>query len=74
MTDELAGGHQLEAVLEGGPQHLPEEYRSVRVAADDEKVKVAYAGGYEHFVRVEAAAGDGSPLVYHWATRTRIAE
>jgi hypothetical protein len=75
MTGEMVGGKHRDAVLEGGPHHLPADLRSVRVAADDGTVKIPFAGGYEHFERVDGVAGeDGNPLVYRWSARTRIAE
>jgi Family of unknown function (DUF5988) len=65
-TDELICG-----VLEGGPSGLPESLRIRREPADEPVIKVRYLGGYEHFERVE---GEGTPIVYRWVTRTRIAE
>lgn len=35
------------------------------------KIKVPYLAGYEHF---ERRFGDGSPLLFTWTARTKIAE
>jgi hypothetical protein len=62
----------VEAVLEGGPAGLGADQRHLRLAAAVDKVKVPFCGGYEHFERDDAVTG--SPLVFRWTTRTRVAE
>lgn len=64
----------IEAILEGGPNHLPAGLRTQRVTNDNEKIKVPYNGGYEHFERDCGAAADGAPIIFRWTGRTRIAE
>ncbi|UQW99480.1 DUF5988 family protein [Streptomyces sp. RerS4] len=71
------------AVLEGGPDDLPE--RVVPVAAPGEDLKIAHRGGYEHFRATSRfrnggqnageGGGEGGRLpVYEWWERTEIAE
>jgi len=65
--------------LEGGPSDFPTSQRTRRVlgrTAGDEKIKVEYYGGHEHFERVDALSGedDSQVIVYRWTTRTEIAE
>jgi len=62
----------VDATLEGGPVHFPAELRSCRVAETQEKVKVEYLGGHEHFER--DTGDDGATRVYRWTGRTRVAE
>lgn len=72
VSAEAAG--IIDAVLEGGPVTLPAELRSHRVSLADHKIKVRHYGGYEHFERDPAEAADGTPVVFRWTGRTRIAE
>ena len=64
----------IDVVLEGGPRHLPAEWRLQRLAAGDQKVKLPHNGGYEHFERDPAGPADGEPVEFRWTRRTRIAE
>jgi len=65
---------EIDATLEGGPVDLPRELRSCRVSRSQDKVKIAYLGGYEHFERDPAVATDSPAAVYRWIGRTRVAE
>jgi hypothetical protein len=58
------------AALRGGPAAFPDELRYPRVAPGQDKVKICYNGGYEHFERDLRETG----WVYRWTGRTRIAE
>jgi Family of unknown function (DUF5988) len=60
------------AVLEGGPQTLPKESRSLLIDPTEEKIKVPHYGGYEHFVRTNETVQD--EVVFLWNTRTEVAE
>ncbi|WP_089156420.1 DUF5988 family protein [Micromonospora sp. NBS 11-29] len=62
----------VDAVLEGGPDHVPVDLRTHRVPSTEQKIKVSSYGGYEHFER--AGDGDAEPVVFRWTGRTRIAE
>ncbi|WP_433281474.1 DUF5988 family protein [Micromonospora sp. CA-244673] len=64
----------IDVVLEGGPRHLPPEWRSQRLAPTDQKVKLAHNGGYEHFEHDGVVPADGEPVVFRWTRRTRVAE
>lgn len=64
--------HHIDAILQGGPAELPVSLRTHRVPAAEEKIKVPFYGGYEHFCRGGTVAGQ--PVVFHWTGRTRIAE
>jgi len=49
--------------------------RRCEVAVDQQKIKVPWLGGNEHFERdVEAAQEPGQPVVFRWSYRTRVAE
>jgi hypothetical protein len=61
---------QILARLEGGPAELPD--RVCTVPADQDKIKVIFRGGREHFERASETAGD--EVIYRWTTRTKIAE
>ncbi|MBT2210854.1 MULTISPECIES: DUF5988 family protein [Actinomadura] len=65
------------AVLEGGPADLPAELRVLRTPPEGATVKIPHRGAYQHFERADGpdggASADGVP-VYHWTTRTKIAE
>jgi hypothetical protein len=60
------------AVLEGGPQTLSKEFRSLLIDPKEEKIKVPHHGGYEHFERTDDTIQD--ELVFLWKTRTEVAE
>ncbi|NUR61490.1 MAG: hypothetical protein HOV87_22935 [Catenulispora sp.] len=64
----------IPAVLEGGPTDLPPTVRRLRVPADDQKVKIAHRGGYEHFERDTPPLPGDTAVVFYWTTRTKIAE
>ncbi|MFI2617290.1 DUF5988 family protein [Streptomyces sp. NPDC018584] len=71
----------VEAVLVGGPAEIPAEARKVRLpftgeSGLDEKVKVRFLNGYEHFEREPGAVPRDrtSPVTFRWTTRTMIAE
>ncbi|WP_449061914.1 DUF5988 family protein [Planomonospora algeriensis] len=67
----------MNVFLLGGPLDFPEAARFRRLDRADEKVKVPYRSGYEHFERTEEhyhLEGDCQGLIYRWTTRTRIAE
>lgn len=65
----------VDAILEGGPAHLPPELRVQRVARSRTKIKVSFYGGYEHFERdASGQPRTGGPVVFRWTDRTRIAE
>lgn len=75
FSGSLAGG-SVTVVLWGGPTDLPEMLRTQCVAPSQEKIKIMYRGGYEHFERdgaVPSAIHD-APVVFRWTMRTKIAE
>ncbi|MEE1840598.1 DUF5988 family protein [Streptomyces sp. NPDC007076] len=60
------------AVLEGGPDDLPE--RIVPLTAPGPDIKVPFRGGYEHF-RATARhreTAEGKLPVYEWWERTEV--
>ncbi|GAA0223760.1 DUF5988 family protein [Cryptosporangium japonicum] len=75
-TGEPLDDLQFHAVLEGGPMDLPHEARWCSIASDQDKVKLPFGGGYEHFERVDVPPADvpPGPVVFRWTTRTKIAE
>ena len=74
VNDPPALAPTIPAVLEGGPTDLPPTVRRLRVPADDQKVKIAHRGGYEHFERAAPPPGGDTAVVFHWTTRTKVAE
>jgi hypothetical protein len=58
------------AELRGGPSAFPELLRHPQVSPTDDKVKICFYGGYEHFERDLAVDG----WVFRWIGRTRVAE
>jgi hypothetical protein len=63
-------------LLVGGPEQLPGAVRVQEVDDLDEKVKVAFGAGYEHFSNTgEVSAVDGENLpVFRWCGKTKVAE
>jgi hypothetical protein len=55
--------------LQGGPPNFPEELRHPQVSGAEDRLKISYYGGYEHFER-----DPESEDIYHWIGRTRVAE
>jgi len=72
----VAEARSVLAILEGGPTTIPSASRIQSVGAYDEKVKLPYYGGYEHFERTGGYSEDdlSAPVVFRWTTRTAIAE
>jgi hypothetical protein len=63
-------------VLVGGPDGVAEKCAPLEVTNLDDKVKVPFASGYEHFSHSGEFAvidGDFRP-VFEWCDRTKIAE
>ncbi len=66
----------IKIVLSGGPKDLPDTFRLREVTDLNEKVKVQWGAGYEHFLpTAEVREMEGEMLpVFEWCTSTRIAE
>ncbi|MFE9770043.1 DUF5988 family protein [Streptomyces sp. NPDC005808] len=68
--------------LEGGPVDLSGTVNLAdchEVIYSDEKIKIRYGNGYEHYTpldtTVEAGTGIGpGPMTFRWVGRTKIAE
>lgn len=74
-TDSTYSVEVTRAVLAGGPVDIPAGMRVCDVPAGQEKIKVPWCGGYEHFERVESPRYDpDDAVVYRWTFRTRVAE
>jgi Family of unknown function (DUF5988) len=73
---DALGAYSIWAILEGGPESLPEASRLQVVSPFDDKVKIMHYGGYEHFERTDLLfEGSSSPqIIYRWTARTQIAE
>jgi hypothetical protein len=73
---EAPGANLMWAVLEGGPEAIPEASRLQLVSPIDNKIKIIHYGGYEHFERTDllAESGPSPQIVFRWTTRTEIAE
>lgn len=68
--------NSVQAVLEGGPESIPAASRIQEVSPLDEKVKLPYYGGYEHFERTGSLVEDTScrQVIFRWTMRTEMAE
>ncbi|MCM4085072.1 DUF5988 family protein [Paractinoplanes hotanensis] len=65
---EVISERGQEVVLLGGPAELPAEARRVVVTPADDKVKIRFGSGYEHFERLDGTAD------FTWTMRTKVAE
>ncbi|MFH8568889.1 DUF5988 family protein [Streptomyces sp. NPDC017993] len=65
-------GNAPKAVLQGGPEGLPE--RIVPVDPPGAELKIPYRGGYEHFraTKREWDTAEGRLPVYEWWERTEL--
>jgi hypothetical protein len=65
-----------EIVLRGGPDGVSAvSALDTRTLAKTERIKIPYAGGYEHFERASwPLPADTAPAVFQWVGRTEIAE
>lgn len=68
------GSMATKAVLEGGPDDLPE--RIVSISDPGQDLKIPHRGGYEHFKNTSRHqdSPEGRLAVYEWWERTEIAE
>lgn len=64
------------AMLRGGPTHVPTQVRVCRVDDVESTLKLSVGNGYDHFVPTpEIVEQDGCRLrVFEWTRRTYIAE
>ncbi|MEV0292530.1 DUF5988 family protein [Nocardia sp. NPDC050710] len=62
------------AILEGGPQDLPE--RIVPITPPGDELKIPFKSGYEHFkiTARQVETESGLLTVYEWCDRTKVAE
>ncbi|WP_328891803.1 DUF5988 family protein [Streptomyces sp. NBC_00316] len=64
--------------LVGGPADLPQAQRTMRVDAAEaqQKIKIKYYGGYQHFEPSDDSGGNGgqSSRTFRWTGFTKIAE
>jgi hypothetical protein len=78
--DEIAmyapSANLMWAVLEGGPEGIPQASRRQEVGPVGDKIKIVHYGGYEHFERTGMLDESGffPQIVYRWTTRTEMAE
>jgi hypothetical protein len=68
--------NSIQAILEGGPENIPDASRIQLVSPLDLKVKLPHYGGYEHFERTGQLDENTSAqhLVFRWTMRTELAE
>lgn len=64
---------KIDVILHGGPTYFPENLRVQRIEVGQRKVKIMYAGGYEHFERVDDEDNE-APVNLWWTMCTKIAE
>jgi hypothetical protein len=68
--------NSVRAILEGGPESIPDASRIQLVSPLDLKIKLPHYGGYEHFERagwLDESTSD-QHLVFRWTMRTELAE
>lgn len=63
----------IRIVLAGGPHDLPETNRVHEIDSIEDKVKVCFGAGYEHFSHQGEFSDEHLP-VFEWCGRTKIAE
>jgi Family of unknown function (DUF5988) len=76
LAKRTSATESVQALLEGGPASMPNTWCIQQVSPADQKIKIQYYGGYEHFERV------GEPdehisreqIVFRWTMRTEVAE
>jgi hypothetical protein len=73
---EVLGTGTVYAALEGGPGGIPPDQRTQVICSDDEKIKLPYYGGYEHFERTLEIDETIPPprIIFRWTMRTKVAE
>ncbi|MER6434610.1 DUF5988 family protein [Streptomyces sp900105245] len=66
----------IKVILHGGPKDLSETWLTESVPLLEEKLKIQFGAGYEHFVNHgEERAHEGTAIpVLTWVGRTKIAE
>jgi hypothetical protein len=74
IMTEVSGTGTIRAILEGGPESIPDTSRIQLVGPHEEKIKLPHYGGYEHFERVSLFGGDATEIIFRWTTRTELAE
>jgi hypothetical protein len=76
MVMDTVEVNSVQAVLKGGPATIPAASRIQEVSPFDEKVKLPYCGGYEHFERTTTLIEDAScrQIIFRWTMRTEMAE
>ena len=75
-VQEALGEDLAWAVLQGGPEGIPDASRLQVVSPVDDKIKIVHYGGHEHFARTDLLDESGSSpqIVFRWAKRTEMAE
>ncbi|MFR0359485.1 DUF5988 family protein [Streptomyces sediminimaris] len=68
--------HAKRVVLSGGPKDLPDIFELREITDLNEKVKVLWGAGYEHFLPTAEVRDIGGEMlpVFEWCASTRIAE
>lgn len=64
----------VRAILDGGPESIPQASRVQLVNSHEEKIKLPHYGGYEHFERTDLFGEDATEIIFRWTMRTKIAE
>jgi Family of unknown function (DUF5988) len=70
----VSGTDTIRAILEGGPESIPDTSRVQLVSRHEEKIKLPHYGGYEHFERAGLFGGDAMEIIFRWTARTELAE
>lgn len=67
---------EFRVLLLGGPPSFPDHLRNQTVRSIDEKIKVRFRAGYEHFqYRGECRnTSEGRVQLFSWCARTAVAE
>ena len=75
-VEQITEAGSVLAILEGGPATIPSASRIQSVGPQDEKFKLPYYGGYEHFERTGESSGSdrNGRIVLRWTMRPKLAE
>ena len=66
---------EVEVTLKGGPEGLPGTVVVDPAQLRDQRLKIPFRAGYEHFVPERTAdANAGDNAVFVWCDRTKLAE
>ncbi|MFD7862994.1 DUF5988 family protein [Streptomyces sp. NPDC057682] len=77
-TEQSEAVRTVRVTLVGGPADFPQADRTIHVseAEAQQKIKIKYYGGYQHFEPSDELGGSRGPAsrIFRWTGFTKIAE